>query len=278
MAETTQKAEHEDGSSWHLPVQKQKKDASLALSPLELAASTDSFMDTAATAEISLSGHDLPGTPEQGPAIDDSFDSTNGALVRDDGTTLPRPDSASPDCDAVDGSIFGKAMREAERADDLLIPPLNFGRVCRGVYRSGFPGKKNFTFLKKLKLHTVLNLSEHEYSKESIEFLSDNQIEWTHMPILGNREPMQSTDEALLCKALLQVLRATADRWASACGHKRMQRAHCLALLFPRGRPEDPFTRWLALISARVSRTKLRRVASSLGLLPAAGSLLLDTI
>jgi hypothetical protein len=32
--------------------------------------------------------------------------------------------------------------------DDLLIPPLNFGRVCRGVYRSGFPGKKNFSFLK----------------------------------------------------------------------------------------------------------------------------------
>jgi hypothetical protein len=237
MAETTQKVEHADGSSWHLPVQ--KKDASLALSPLELAASTDAVMDTAATAEISLSGHGLPGTPEQGPAIDDSFDSTSGALVRDDETTFPGPDSASADCDAVDGSIFGKAMREAERADDLLIPPLNFGRVCRGVYRSGFPGKKNFTFLKKLKLHTVLNLSE-------------NQIEWTHMPILGNREPMQSTDEALLCKALVQVLRATADRWASACGHKRMQRAHCLALVFPRGRPEDPFTRWLALISARV--------------------------
>lgn len=103
-------------------------------------------------------------------------------------------------------------IREAERADDLLIPPLNFGRVCRGVYRSGFPGKKNFTFLKKLKLHTVLNLSEHEYPKESIDFLSENQIEWTHMPIVVNCEPMQSTDEALLCNVLVHVLRATADR------------------------------------------------------------------
>jgi hypothetical protein len=35
-----------------------------------------------------------------------------------------------------------------EHGDDLLIPPLNFGRVSRGVYRSGFPGKKNFNFLK----------------------------------------------------------------------------------------------------------------------------------
>ena len=107
-------------------------------------------------------------------------------------------------------------IREAERADDLLIPPLNFGRVCRGVYRSGFPGKKNFTFLKKLKLHTVLNLSEHEYPKESIDFLSENQIEWTHMPIVVNCEPMQSTDEALLCNVLVHVLRATADRLAVA--------------------------------------------------------------
>jgi len=41
-----------------------------------------------------------------------------------------------------------KTKDDLERAEDLLIPPLNFGRVCRGVYRSGFPGKKNFTFLK----------------------------------------------------------------------------------------------------------------------------------
>jgi tyrosine-protein phosphatase SIW14 len=106
----------------------------------------------------------------------------------------------------------GRIAMEMERADDLLIPPLNFGRVCRGVYRSGYPGKKNFTFLKKLKLHTVLNLSEHEYPAETLELLSENQVKWTHMPMVGNREPMQSTDEALLCKALVQVLQATADR------------------------------------------------------------------
>ena len=44
-----------------------------------------------------------------------------------------------------------------------MIPPLNFGRVCRGVYRSGFPGRKNFAFLRKLALGAVLNISEHEY-------------------------------------------------------------------------------------------------------------------
>eukprot|EP00802_Teleaulax_amphioxeia_P010574 Tamp_10602.p1 GENE.Tamp_10602~~Tamp_10602.p1 ORF type:complete len:239 (+),score=61.01 Tamp_10602:506-1222(+) len=99
-----------------------------------------------------------------------------------------------------------------ERVDDLLIPPLNFGRVCRGVYRSGFPGKKNFTFLKKLKLYTVLNLSEHEYPKETLDFLAENEIEWKHMAMLGNREPIQTTDEALLCKVLVWVLQATASK------------------------------------------------------------------
>jgi hypothetical protein len=60
--------------------------------------------------------------------------------------------------------------------EDLLIPPLNFGRVCRGVYRSGFPGRKNFLFLKKLGLSSVLNLSEHVYPPETVEFFECNGI------------------------------------------------------------------------------------------------------
>ena len=100
-------------------------------------------------------------------------------------------------------------------------------QVCRGVYRSGFPGKKNFSFLKKLGLHTVLNLSEHEYPKETKLILAENKVRpctcssyksmnicphthththtqkvnWPHLPMVGNREPMQSTDESLLVRA-----------------------------------------------------------------------------
>lgn len=208
--EVTQKVEDCDNGPSYLV---QGKDMSLAASkPLEMAASTDTVMVTAASEEKKMSVHSTTGMLEHEPGIDEPFDNTVAPPVRDEVTNFQGVTPTNVESGVLDGSTFGKAMREAERADDLLIPPLNFGRVCRGVYRSGFPGKKNFTFLKKLKLHTVLNLSEHEYSKESIDFLSENRIECTHMPILGNREPMQSTDEALLCKALVQVLRATADR------------------------------------------------------------------
>ena len=37
-----------------------------------------------------------------------------------------------------------------------LIPPDNFALVCRGVYRSAFPKKKNFPFLKKLKFKSIM--------------------------------------------------------------------------------------------------------------------------
>lgn len=40
--------------------------------------------------------------------------------------------------------------------DDLLIPPLNFAMVDRGVYRSGYPNAKNLPFLRKLKLKSIV--------------------------------------------------------------------------------------------------------------------------
>ena len=40
-----------------------------------------------------------------------------------------------------------------------VLPPENFAMVWKGVYRSGFPTKKNFAFLRQLQLRSVL-LSE----------------------------------------------------------------------------------------------------------------------
>lgn len=42
------------------------------------------------------------------------------------------------------------------RGADVLIPPLNFSIVSKGVYRAGYPNEKNIPFLRKLKLRTVL--------------------------------------------------------------------------------------------------------------------------
>ena len=37
-----------------------------------------------------------------------------------------------------------------------LIPPENFAVVSSGVYRSGFPLRKNFPFMQTLRLKTIL--------------------------------------------------------------------------------------------------------------------------
>ena len=46
--------------------------------------------------------------------------------------------------------------------DELLIPPLNFSMVDKGVYRSGYPTKKNFPFLAKLGLRSVVYVTLSE--------------------------------------------------------------------------------------------------------------------
>lgn len=40
-----------------------------------------------------------------------------------------------------------------------FIPPLNFGMVEEGVYRSGAPNELNFPFLEQLHLKTILYLA-----------------------------------------------------------------------------------------------------------------------
>ena len=47
---------------------------------------------------------------------------------------------------------------ENEEDDDssVLIPPLNFAMVAKGVYRSGYPNAKNHRFLAKLGLKSIL--------------------------------------------------------------------------------------------------------------------------
>ena len=45
---------------------------------------------------------------------------------------------------------------EGSTREKLLIPPLNFAMVAKGVYRSGFPNTKNFSFLRKLGLKSIL--------------------------------------------------------------------------------------------------------------------------
>lgn len=44
----------------------------------------------------------------------------------------------------------------ADDADEIFVPPLNFAMVDNGIFRSGFPDSANFGFLKSLRLRSVM--------------------------------------------------------------------------------------------------------------------------
>ena len=45
---------------------------------------------------------------------------------------------------------------DKEEEEEEIHPPENLAMVSKGVYRSAFPKKKNFPFLKKLGLKSIL--------------------------------------------------------------------------------------------------------------------------
>ncbi|KAI9209278.1 protein-tyrosine phosphatase [Polychytrium aggregatum] len=89
---------------------------------------------------------------------------------------------------------------------DRVVPPLNFAMVAPGVYRSGYPNKKNYPFLKKLGLKTVMFLCPEEYSEENVAFLESEGIQIFHYPISVNKEPFGEIDQKDIADALVQVL------------------------------------------------------------------------
>jgi tyrosine-protein phosphatase SIW14 len=83
-----------------------------------------------------------------------------------------------------------------------LNPPENFALVCSGVYRSAFPLKKNFPFLKKLRLKSVLTLILEDYPEQNELFLIENGIKFYQFGVPGNKEPFVDIPEQTICRAV----------------------------------------------------------------------------
>uniref|UniRef100_A0A7S4C071 diphosphoinositol-polyphosphate diphosphatase n=1 Tax=Chrysotila carterae TaxID=13221 RepID=A0A7S4C071_CHRCT len=89
-----------------------------------------------------------------------------------------------------------------------LIPPSNFSMVWKGVYRSGFPTRKNFSFLAQLQLRTVLFLCPEEYPDSNLQFLEENGIQLLKFGVIGNKEPFDEIPIEMIKLALDAVLDA----------------------------------------------------------------------
>jgi len=91
--------------------------------------------------------------------------------------------------------------------EEALIPPENFALVesC-GIYRSGFPGKKNFPFLRTLNLRTVLYLCPEEYPPANLAFLTAQHVQLLQFGVAGNKEPFVEIPHDIISEALVQLL------------------------------------------------------------------------
>ncbi|GLE05673.1 hypothetical protein PINS_up014713 [Pythium insidiosum] len=90
--------------------------------------------------------------------------------------------------------------------EKTLIPPLNFSMVDSGVYRSGFPNKKNHAFLQQLGLKSVLYLCHQQHRPENLAFFEENGIQLFQCPIDGNKEPFIGIDSEAMADALRHLL------------------------------------------------------------------------
>jgi len=87
-----------------------------------------------------------------------------------------------------------------------LIPPLNFAMVAPGVYRSGYPNKKNLAFLAKLGIKTIVCLyTEKEYPDEHKTFMEVHGMKYHMFCMEENKEPFSGIDETNFRNALNKV-------------------------------------------------------------------------
>lgn len=87
-----------------------------------------------------------------------------------------------------------------------LQPPDNFAMVNSWLYRSSFPKKKHFPFLKTLGLKSVLTLILEEYPEQNTKFLDEEGIIFYQFGIPGNKEPFVQIPDDKIAAALVTML------------------------------------------------------------------------
>ncbi|EKX32747.1 hypothetical protein GUITHDRAFT_156243 [Guillardia theta CCMP2712] len=89
---------------------------------------------------------------------------------------------------------------------DELYPPKNFAMVEKGIYRSAYPTKKNFDFLAKLGLKSVVYLCQEEYSRQVLQFYRQEGITVYQHGVSGNKEPFVDISDEMIYSALQRLL------------------------------------------------------------------------
>ncbi|KAF9353169.1 Tyrosine-protein phosphatase dsp1 [Mortierella sp. AD094] len=122
------------------------------------------------------------------------------SAVHEVSTSISIPRSIT--VDVMDLSATGESLSYPED----LCPPDNFNMVSTWIYRSSFPKKKNFSFLKKLGLKSILTLILEDYPDQNMKFLKENNVTLFQFGIAGNKEPFVQIPDDKICAALAVLL------------------------------------------------------------------------
>lgn len=87
-----------------------------------------------------------------------------------------------------------------------LTPPENFAPVINNIYRSSFPQIQSFSFLRTLKLKSILCLIPEEYPQLHRDFFEEEGIQLFQMGMSGNKEPFVKIPPDLVTEAVKVVL------------------------------------------------------------------------
>ncbi|PKI84325.1 hypothetical protein MVES_001628 [Malassezia vespertilionis] len=118
-----------------------------------------------------------------------------------------RANAATKENDARNEAAPTEDMGASQSAlPEELVPPENFAMVNSWIYRSSFPKKKHFPFLKTLGLRSVLTLILEDYPEQNINFLDENGIRFFQYGIPGNKEPFVQIPDKTITAALVTLL------------------------------------------------------------------------
>ncbi|KAK0558749.1 peroxisome assembly protein (Peroxin-2) [Tilletia horrida] len=87
----------------------------------------------------------------------------------------------------------------------VVVPPLNFDVVAAGVYRSGHPNERNFDFMQRLGLRSIMYLANEDYRDNVAGWARASGLQIFHFPLEVNKEPFAEMDAGHVANALSAV-------------------------------------------------------------------------
>ncbi|KAK0548439.1 peroxisome assembly protein (Peroxin-2) [Tilletia horrida] len=87
----------------------------------------------------------------------------------------------------------------------VVVPPLNFDLVAPGVYRSGHPNERNFDFLERLGLRSIMYLANEDYRDNVRSWAESIGLQTFHFRVEVNKEPFAEMEAHLVAAALSAV-------------------------------------------------------------------------